>query len=215
MTKKLLALLMGVIMVFAMTACGGGSDTSASEEIDMTSITADADAGTVTIYAQTNGIYCNQSTMHGIVFQDGGAGGKCMFVAQCDSQDFYNAMVEAGGTPWCTDGKRLQDGEFTDGQKVDITVTWDGQEEPVALQDMVKTSDGGNLEGDFRFSGNQQGNEEAGSGCITCLNSCWAGIISNAAYPFGAIDSGNPTAMLNDEVAPQDGTIVKITFTLK
>lgn len=213
MTKKLIALLMGLVMVFAMTACGGGSEPEA--DVDVTSITTDAEAGTVTIYAQVNGIFFDQSTMHGVVFKDGGAGSKCMFVAFADSQDFFKAMEEVGGTPWCTDDSRLQDGEFTDGQKVDITMTWEGQDEPVALQDLVVTDDGTPLEGDFRFSGNQIGNKDAGSGCITCLNSCWAGITSNAAYGFGAIDSGKPCAYLNKDVAPEDGTIVKVTYTLK
>ena len=123
-------------------------------------------------------------------------------------------MIQAGGTPWNTTDARLEDGEFTDGQKVSVSFTWEGQDTPVALADAVKTDDG-KLEIDQRFSGNQIGNKEAGSGCIACLNSCWAGITSNAAYPFGAIDSGNPHAYLDDSVMPADGTDVQVTFTLE
>ena len=218
MKKKLIALMMMLAMVFCLAACGGNSEpaeeeTPEPETQEETSeetaaapaapedIVVDAEAGTVTITAQVNGTFFDQSTMHCVVFKDGGAGDKAM-------------MVEAGGEPWCTDGSHLEDGEFTDGQKVDVSFTWDGQTEPVALADALKTDDG-RPDVDMRFSGNQQGNKEAGSGCIACLNSCWAGITSNAAYAFGAIDSGNPHVYLDDSVMPADGTDVTVTFTLQ
>ena len=153
--------------------------------------------------------------MHCVVFKDGGAADGAMMAAYCDSQDFYNAMVEIGGEPWSTGEEHLEDGDFTDGQKVDVSFTWDGQTEPVSLADAVKTDGDGKVDIDMRFSGNQQGNKDAGSGCIACLNSCWAGITSNAAYAFGAIDSGNPKVYLNDAVMPEDGTDVQVTFTLQ
>ena len=170
-------------------------------------------AGTVTVTAQVNGTFFDQSTMHCVVFKDGGAADGAMMAAYCDSQDFYNAMVQAGGEPWNTTDARLEDGEFTDGQKVNVTLVWDGQDTPVALGDALKTDDG-KPDVDIRFSGNQQGNKDAGSGCICCLNSCWAGITSNAAYAFGAIDAGNPHVYLDDSVMPADGTDVQVTFTL-
>ena len=176
-------------------------------------IIVDKEAGTVTITAQVNGTFFDQSTMHYIVFKDGGVGDKAMMAAYCDSQDFYNAMIEAGGEPWNTTSDKIKSGEFTDGQKVNITFTWDGQTEPVEMVDTLK-SDNGAFDVDMRFSGNQANNAECGSGCIACLNSCWAGITSNAAYGFDAIDSGSVTAYLNDAVMPEDGTNVQATFTL-
>lgn len=236
MKKKLIALMLMLAMVFVMTACGGGDSEPAEEtenvEVETLDeepaeetpavaapastedIAVDAEAGTVSIYAQVNGTFFDQSTMHCVVFKDGGAGDAAMMAAYVDSQDFYNAMVEAGGEPW-TDYKVLEDGEFTDGQKVDITLTWEGQTEPVALADALKTDDGSRPEIDQRFSGNQKGNQEAGSGCIACLNSCWAGITTNAAYAYGAIDAGNPHVYLDDSVMPADGADVVVTFTLE
>ena len=82
------------------------------------------------------------------------------------------------------------------------------------MVDSIKTDDG-KLDGDMRFSGNKDNNAECGSGCIACLNSCWAGITSNAAYGYNAIDSGNPKVYLDESVMPADGTNVQITFTLK
>ena len=236
MKKKLIALMMLLAMVFCLAACGGGGDAEPAEEAaDETTeaveeqaedqseeaetaaapedIIVDKEAGTVTITAQVNGTFFDQSTMHYIVFKDGGAGDKAMMAAYCDSQDFYNAMIEAGGEPWNTTTDKIKDGEFTDGQKVNITFTWDGQTEPVEMVDTLR-SDEGAFDVDMRFSGNQANNAECGSGCIACLNSCWAGITSNAAYGFNAIDSGSMTAYLNDAVMPEDGTNVTATFTL-
>lgn len=210
-------------VICCLAACGGGSQEPAEEPAGTETeesgaapeeIVTDAEAGTVAITAQVNGTFFDQSTMHCVVFKDGGAADSAMLAAYCDSQDFYDAMVEIGGEPWNTTGAHLEDGEFTDGQKVDISFTWDGQSEPVELADAVKTDSDEGVKIDMRFSGNQQGNKEAGSGCIACLNSCWAGITSNAAYGFGAIDAGNPKVFLNDAVMPEDGTNVQVTFTL-
>lgn len=235
MKKKSLILLLVFVLAFCLAACGSGNseepaeepaaeETTEAAETEETAdvfapaskdgIAIDAEAGKVAIYAQVNGTFFDQSTMHGIVFKDGGAGDSAMMAAYVDSQDFYNAMIEAGGEPWNTTDAKLEDGEFTDGQKVSLTLTWDGQTEPVALGDALKTDDG-RPDIDIRFSGNQQGNKNAGSGCITCLNSCWAGICTNAAYPYGAIDAGNPHVYLDDSVMPSDGTDVLVTYTIE
>ena len=228
--KSLIMLLMlALTVMLCLTACGGSSEpaeeTEESEAAETTEETAaapaapedivvDAENKTVTITAQLNGTFFDQSTMHYCVWKDGSMGDKCMFAAYCDSQDFYNAMVEAGGEPWNTTTDKIENGEKTDGQNVDITLTWEGQDTPVALADTVKTADG-KLDVDMRFSGNQQNNKDCGSGCVACLNSCWAGVTSNAAYGFNAIDSGEVAAYLDDSVMPADGTDVQITFALK
>ena len=224
--KKFLVLLLGIMMMFSFAACGGSGDAepaaddskqeeTAEEAVPAASedLVVDEEAGTVTVTAQVNGTFFDQSTMHCVVFSDGGAGDAAMMAAYCDSQDFYDAMIKAGGEPWNTTDAKLEDGQFTDGQKVDVSIKWEGQDEPVALADALKTDDG-KPEVDMRFSGNQANNAEAGSGCICCLNSCWAGITSNAAYPFGAIDAGNPHVYLDESVMPADGTDVQVTFTI-
>lgn len=222
-------LIMILITVMSMTlclaACGGGAGSPAEEpaekQEDQSAGTAasdevivDAENHTVTITAQLNGTFFDQSTMHYCVWKDGGAGDKAMFAAYCTAEDFYNGMIEAGGEPWNTTTDKIKNGEFTDGQKVDVTLTWDGQSEPVSMADSLKSADG-RLDVDMRFSGNLENNKDCGSGCIACLNSCWAGITSNAAYGFDAIDSGSVSAYLDDSVMPSDGTDVQLTFTLK
>ena len=238
MKKKSIVLLLMMALVFTMcfAACGKSEESAPdAEEAEMTeevteeateeaaeetapadpaAVVTDAEAKSVTITAQLNGTFFDQSTMHYCVFKDGAMGDKCMFAAYCTPEDFYNAMTEIGGEPWNTTTDKIADGEFTDGQKVDVTLTWEGQSEPVAMADSIKTADG-KPEVDMRFSGNMDNNTACGSGCIACLNSCWAGITSNAAYGFGAIDSGNPSVFLDDSTMPEDGTDVQITFTLK
>ena len=226
--KKFLVLLLGIMMIFSFAACGGSGDAEPaaddSQEAEATEeaapaaapedIVVDEAAGTVTVTAQVNGTFFDQSTMHYCVWKDGGAGDKCMFAAYCTAEDFYNGMIEAGGEPWNTTTDKIADGEFTDGQKVEVTLTWDGQDTPVDMVDSVKAADGA-FDVDMRFSGNLQNNKDCGSGCIACLNSCWAGVTSNAAYGYNAIDSGEVSAFLNDSVMPEDGTDVQLTFTLK
>lgn len=206
MKKKFMAAMLVAVMAFALAACGSSEDYSA--------ITTDADAGTVTINAAVNGLFCDESTMHGIVFEGGSQGDAAMFAAFCDSQDFYDALVEVGASTDQIKQDKIAEGEFITGQPVEITLTWEGQEEPVLLQDMIVCSEG-TYKPEFVFGGDKGNNADAGSGCITCLNSCWAGIISNAAYPFNYITSGKMSTTLNKDIAPADGTIVQITFTLK
>ena len=230
MKKRTIILFLTFVLAFCLAACGGSAEPAeesaeepqedAVEETAETpaaapeDIIVDAENHTVTITAQLNGTFFDQSTMHYCVWKDGGAGDKAMFAAYCDSQDFYNAMIEAGGEPWNTTTDKIKDGEFTDGQKVDVTLKWEGQDTAVPMADSIRTADG-KLDVDMRFSGNQQNNKDCGSGCIACLNSCWAGVTSNAAYGFNAIDSGEVSAFLDDSIMPEDGTDVQITFTLK
>ena len=229
--RSLLALLIILLLALGLAACGNTTEPAeepseepqaeaVSETAEETApaapedVVVDTENHTVTITAQLNGTFFDQSTMHYCVWKDGGMGDKCMLAAYCSAEDFYNGMIEAGGEPWNTATDKIADGEFTDGQKVDVSLTWEGQDTPVALADSVKTADG-KLNVDMRFSGNLQNNKDCGSGCIACLNSCWAGVTSNAAYGYNAIDSGEVTAFLDDSVMPEDGTDVHLTFTLK
>lgn len=204
--KKFLAAMLAAVMLMALTACGG-----TSEETDYSAIEVDEEAGSVSIYAMVNGAFFDTSTMHYIVYSEGNQGENAMFAAFVDSQDFYDALEQAGGK--VGDGKVIKDGEFVNGQPVDITLTWDGQDKPVKMIDTITTK--GDLNLNMVFGGAKENNANAGSGCISCLNSCWAGITSNAGLPFGAVTSGKPAAYLNKDVVPEDGTVVKFTFTLK
>ena len=98
MKKKILFMMLAFVLAFCMTACGGSGEPAeepaeepqeeASEETAAASpedIIVDAENHTVTITAQLNGTFFDQSTMHYCVWKDGGMGDKCMFAAYCSA----------------------------------------------------------------------------------------------------------------------------------
>ena len=211
MKKMLLVAALAVTMVFSLAACGSSSSSSDAASAE---VTTNKDAKSISFVATVNekGLKAD-STMHYIVNADGKAAKKAIFTTNVTPEQVYNALEEVGGKPWNTSTDRIEDGEFTDGPKVKVTLSWDG-EDSVAFADTVKTADG-NIKDDMRFSGNLDNNNDCGSGCVMCLNSCWAGILSNAAYGFNAIDGGDVVAQANTDNLPEAGTEVTITFTLK
>lgn len=210
-TKITAVLAAAAIMTVALAGCGSKQTTDKS----LSKIQTDENAKSVTITATTQGKFTDKDTMHCVVFNDGKMASHSMFVTGCTPEKLHEALVKVGGTPWNTTDKELKDGEYTDGQKVNVTLTWKGQEEPVELGDILVTNGGKHPDTDIRFSGNKENIDKAGSGCILCLNSCWAGITSNASYAFNDIDSGKVKMKLDKDNAPDDKQKVKITFTLE
>lgn len=210
-TKITAVLAAAAIMTAALAGCGSKQTADKS----LSKIQTDESAKSVTITATTQGKFTDKDTMHCVVFNDGKMASHSMFVTGCTPEKFHEALVKVGGTPWNTTDKELKDGEYTDGQKVNVTLTWKGQEEPVELGDILVTNGGKHPDTDIRFSGNKENIDKAGSGCILCLNSCWAGITSNASYAFNDIDSGKVKMKLDKDNAPDDNQKVKITFTLE
>ena len=215
MKKKLFAIALILAMVFAMTACGGQQESAQTgDEPDYSVITTDTAKQTVTIYAQVNGKYFTESSRHGVVFKDGSNGEKCIFRGLCSEKDFYGALVSLGLEPGDNLPLPAEDGSIIDGPKLDVTVTWDGQDEPVPFADCIKTGDGKPYVADIRFGGNIKRAYALNTGCILCIESCPVGITSNAAYGYGVIENTKTQEFYgNDEVVPADGTIVQITFT--
>lgn len=199
------------IMMAVMAGCGSKQSTDKS----LSQIKTDKASKSVTITATTQGKFTDKDTMHCVVFNDGKMARHAMFVTGCTPAKFHEALEKVGGTPWNTTDKELKDGEYTDGQKVKVTLTWKGQDEPVELSSILVTNGGKHPDTDIRFSGNKENIDKAGSGCILCLNSCWAGITSNAAYAFNDIDSGKVNMKLDKDTAPKDAQKVKVTFTLE
>lgn len=199
------------IMMAALAGCGSKQSTDKS----LSQIKTDKASKSVTITATTQGKFTDKDTMHCVVFNDGKMARHAMFVTGCTPAKFHEALEKVGGTHWNTTDKELKDGEYTDGQKVKVTLTWKGQDEPVELSSILVTNGGKHPDTDIRFSGNKKNIDKAGSGCILCLNSCWAGITSNAAYAFNDIDSGKVNMKLDKDTAPKDAQKVKVTFTLE
>lgn len=174
----------------------------------------DKDAKSVTIYTKYNGKFETEATRHLVICKDGKLSDKSIFSSYVSPTDFYNALVEVGaeaGNNMTADNASTTKSE---GSKLEVTLCWAGQEGSVGIDDVVKDSNGKAI--DMRFSGNIDPSKEFNTGCISCLDSCFVGITSNGEYPLGAIEETKEVSFSVDaDKAPEDGTPVAITYTVK
>ena len=235
---KILAILLMVSML--LVACGHKTDTTTektdetktAESTDTEEKTDDKDAATlngvteenplkvdkdaksVTIYTKYNGKFETEATRHLVICKDGKLSDKSIFSSYVSPTDFYNALVEVGaqaGNNMTADNASTTKSE---GSKLEVTLAWAGQEGSVGIDDVVKDSNGKAI--DMRFSGNIDPSKEYNTGCISCLDSCFVGITSNGEYPLGAIEETKEVEFSVDaDKAPEDGTPVAITYTVK
>lgn len=213
--KKLISLILVLVMALSLVACGAAP---AKEEVDYSVITTNPSTQSVTIYAQINGKYFTEPSRHGVVFKDGSNGEKCILRGLCSEKDFYAALLSVGGVP----GDKLYfadatpDGtQYIEGQKMDVTVSWEGSNGEIPWADIMTTGNGKPYVTDFRFGGNIKAAYAKNTGCILCIESCPVGICSNAAYGYGVVETTKTEQFYgNPDVLPEDGTICQVTFTL-
>lgn len=213
--KKLISLILVLVMALSLVACGAAP---AKEEVDYSVITTNPSTQSVTIYAQINGKYFTEPSRHGVVFKDGSNGEKCILRGLCSEKDFYAALLSVGGVP----GDKLYfadatpDGtQYIEGQKLDVTVSWEGSNGEIPWADIMTTGNGKPYVADFRFGGNIKAAYAKNTGCILCIESCPVGICSNAAYAYGVVETTKTEQFYgNPDVLPEDGTICQVTFTL-
>ena len=210
--KKLIAMILALSLVLALAACGA----PAKEEIDYSAITTTAATQSVTIYTQVNGKNFTEPSRHGVVFKEVSNGEKCILRGLCSEKDFYAALLSVGGVP----GDKLyfadaQPGDLIEGQKLDVTVSWEGSNGEIPWADIMTTGNGKPYVADFRFGGNIKAAYAKNTGCILCIESCPVGICSNAAYGYGVVETTKTEQFYgNPDVLPEDGTICQVTFTL-
>lgn len=192
--------------------------TEVAEEIKGVSkennIVVDEENQTVTIYANFNGKFLTESTRHLVVSETGKFGDKPVFISQTAPSDFHQALLDIGAEPG--DNMTPENAEETtsEGTPLDITVYWDGNEDGKNINEIVKDSNGKDL--DIRFTGNIDRSNEMKTGCISCLDSCTVGISSNANYPLGSVEKTKIVEYsINEENAPEDGTPVAIVYSLR
>ena len=177
-------------------------------------IKIDKDAKSVTIYTKYNGKFETEATRHLAIFKDGKLSDMSIFSSYVSPEDFYNALVEVGAEAGNNMNADNAATTKTEGSKLELTLAWAGQEGSVAIDDVVKDSNGKAI--DMRFSGNIDPSKEYNTGCISCLDSCFVGITSNGEYPLGAIEETKEVSFSVDaDKAPEDGTPVAITYTVK
>lgn len=223
MGKKLLALLLGAVMVFAMTACGSSAPEPSEEgqEQDPLSIVNIEDNGDVSFHGTVNGDWLsdnakgNTTSRHFIIDSDGFNKGKSIISSYAPASEIYAKMVEAGFVPGDRDQEEftLENGETLDeGEAIKVTLTWTGQEEPVDMRNVLLLSDGSRPDIDIHFHGNYANFQKNYSGCVCCLDSCFVGITSNSKYGFLNVEKDDPSILGDASVLPADGEVVRVIF---
>lgn len=177
-------------------------------------LSVDKDKGVVTILAKVNGKYFYQPTRHCVIWEGGKFGDKPVFQSFVTPEQFYNALMAIGAKPG--ENMTLQNMETThvQGDKLDVTVTWDGAPKAYTLDEVIKDTNKTPI--DIRFGGNLATAKDKNTGCLICLDSCPVGITSNAAYTYGAVEKRKEVEFYgNKDVLPADGTLVTIQLKVK
>lgn len=227
---------------FVLVACGKGNETAntkdvSSEKSEMVEnakessakgdasedsiagvslaepLKVDKEAKTVTLLAKVNGKYFEETTRHAVIFKDGSIADKSLFVSEVSPADFHQALLDIGAKPGDNVTEENAANTPTEGSSLEVTVTNPDQSEH-NLEEIFEDSNGKPI--DMRFSGNLDGAKEIPTGCITCLDSCFVGITSNATYTLGAIEDRKEVEFkVNSDNLPEDGEYVAFTYTLK
>ncbi len=186
------------------------------------SLIVDKEKGEIIIPAEVNGKYLVSPTKHALSYYKGGNGEKSIMRALVSEIDYYNALTELGAipgnniTPADMKARNSSEGKSTEGSKLAAFITWEGSNGEIPLDDAVisTVANGEARPIDLRFSGNLDFAQRAHPGCFICLDSCAAGISTNAAWPTGAMNNKEVSFKGNAKVLPPDGTRVNVIVRL-
>ena len=199
------------------TATEKGGSKKATCAVTVSGIKVDKANKSVSVTATVNN--ATEKSMHYVVYKNGGAAKTSYFVTDATPAELNAALGKISAKAWNTnsnfktDAKVAQAGNKTIDElaqsgignknytKLDITIKNGDQN----IQ-MVKTLTGAKDNDNFSMIySNVANNHNAGSGCLTCNTSCYAGVVTNEfktwAEPFV------PQNM------PAKGTTVTITYT--
>jgi len=174
----------------------------------------DAEAKTVRVFAEVNRKWVTEPTRHAVVCANGSNGDKAVFAAGGDAMEFNKALFEIGGKAGENVKKDSPAGTQVEGDALDITVSWDGEDH--AINDLFTST--GELGGKMlapKFGGNAEMQGMAKTGCLFCLDSCAAGITSNNAVGWKSFDTKKVEFRGNGDILPADGSPVVVTFALQ
>lgn len=232
--KKLKTIFLALALgAFVLTGCSKGNTEQASESKPATDkastenqeasalqgvsqdkpILVDKDKKTVTIYTTLNGKYLTEPTRHLVINNKGDLADMPIFSSYATTDEFYKGLEEIGaeaGNNMTADNAATT---LTEGTPLKLTLYWEGNETGTDINDAIADSNGKKI--DMRFSGNQKNSQEITTGCISCLDSCFVGITSNASYPLGAIEEkGEVVFKPNAEKLPKDKEAVAIVYSI-
>lgn len=185
-------------------------------------LTVNKDKGEVVVPAEVNGKYFVSPTKHALSFIEGGNGEKSIMRALVSELDFHQALLDIGAKPGNNitaedmKAKSSAEGKAAEGDKLAVFLTWEGSNGEIPLDDAIvsEVAQGEPRPLDLRFSGNLEFAQRSRPGCFICLDSCAAGISTNAAWPTGALNNKEVSFHGNGKVLPPDGTPVSVIVRL-
>lgn len=190
------------------TETGSDEEAADSDEVSRDNpIVVDEEEQAIYLYTEVNGDVLDQGTQHGVVYTEGGNDDVSLFLSHIEPVEVHDALTQLGAEPG--DNLTMEDlelpegeGKAVEGTALDVTISWDGQDE-IPFTDVLVSENDGVAAADFRFGGHLEANNEMDTGCTICLYSCPIGIISNAAVPTDEFADLEVTA--DAEALPADG----------
>ena len=216
--KMIMGIICGALCCLVIAGITGRNATAAeSMPTREHPIVVDSVGKRVLIYTEVNEMNVHQSNVHwGVVFKDGKFQDRAILRSWANHLAFHDAMLKIGAKPGNNLTKETV-GKHVEGDELDISATWPGLGKELKLSDIFE--DSGKKGFSIRFGGNHAASEAQNTGCITCLESCWISVASNAAYPqTGSIKrfiSPNSRFKGNASVLPGDGKPVILIYRLK
>ena len=127
--------------------------------------------------------------------------------------DFYNALVEIGAEPGNNMTPDNASTTKVEGTPLDLKVTWNGADKEYDVNEVINDSNGNKIA--FKFGGNLERAKAKNTGCLSCLDSCPVGIISNSTYTNGAVEQTKEVKFTgNQDLLPEDGTYVATVYSI-
>lgn len=173
----------------------------------------DKDGKKVVIYGTFNGKYLTEATRHLVIYNEGKLSDMPMLQTLVSPTDFHKALENIGAEPGNNMTADNASKTLSEGTPLNVKIYWEGNEGGTDLNDFLKDSNGKKI--DMRFSGNLQNSEDFNTGCVSCLDSCFVGITSNATYPLGAIEESKEVEFsVNPDNHPEDKQSVAIVYSI-
>lgn len=185
-TQFLRLLAGGTCMALGLLPLPGPSDVAGSPEsaempIREHPLVIDEKRKRLLLYCEVNGRGLASSNPHwGVVFRGGKLHDRAILKAYARPEDFHDALLRLGARP----GNNMTDESYgiaVAGEVLAVRATWPGLGKELMLADIFSDESGKGFQ--IRFGGNRQASVDEATGCITCLESCWVGVTSNARYP--------------------------------
>jgi len=215
--RRLCCLMTAVFVLLSFSVLAVGA-LAADEELPTKDnpLVIDKEDNRILVYTEVNGKNLRESNPHwGIVSKDGKYADKAILKAYANHLAFHDALIEIGAKPGDNLTKDVLDVPVA-GALLEMTATWPGVGKELKLGDIFYDETGKGFE--VRFGGNRKAAEENNTGCITCLESCWISIASNAKYPniSGAKRSATPNSRFKgkEDVLSGDGKTVILIYNL-